>query len=75
MEIGKTYLAYMRYHDDLNSYEILGFENGLREINLPIQSRSVKKETLLLDDLKLKNNHTNAYESLSEYINKYILVN
>ena len=75
LEIGTTYLAYMRYHDDLNSYEILGFENGLREINLPIQSRSVKKETLLLDDLKLKNNHTNAYESLSEYINKYILVN
>lgn len=75
LETGKTYLAYMKYHSDSNTYEILGFENGLREINLPAQSRSVKKEALQLEDLKIKNNHTNTYESLSEYVNKYIDVN
>lgn len=75
LETGKTYLAYMKYHSNSNTYEILGFENGLREINLPVQSRSVKKDVLQIEDLKLKNNHTNTYESLSEYVNKYIHVN
>lgn len=43
IEAGKTYLAYMTYHENLNKYEIIGFGTGFREINMPIQKNNYFK--------------------------------
>lgn len=68
LEAGKTYLAYFTYHEDSGKYEIIGLERGLREVNIPIASKSVSLEKLDLAKLEIKNNQTGALESLQEYI-------
>ena len=70
-EVGKTYLAYLRYDNNEDKYEIIGLGNGLREINIPKENVVTSKE-YDLDELKILNNTTNEWESLKEYIENNI---
>lgn len=72
IEEGKTYLAYLKYSKMLKKYEIIGLKNGLMEINIPKETKSVSKTVLDLNSLEILNNNTKQYESLQEYINKNI---
>lgn len=69
IEAGKTYLAYMTYHENINKYEIIGFGTGFREVNMPVQKAFTLKE-YDLNDYSIKNNDTGEFESLSAYINE-----
>lgn len=71
IEEGKSYLCYLKYIDSIEKYEIIGLGNGFREINIP-QSRSVSSQSINTSEYKILNNNTGKFESLSEYINKYI---
>ena len=71
IEVGKTYLAYLRYDNNEDKYEIIGLGNGLREINIPKENVVTSKE-YDLDELKILNNTTNEWESLKEYIENNI---
>lgn len=68
IEAGKTYIAYLTYNDKLECYEIIGLENGLREVNIPQETESVSVTELNFNELKIKNNVTEEYENLNEYI-------
>ena len=68
IEAGKTYLAYLAYNEKLECYEIIGLENGLREVNIPQEKESVSVTELNFEELKIKNNVTEEYENLNEYI-------
>ena len=72
IEAGKTYLAYLAYNEQLECYEIIGLENGLREINIPQETESVSVTELNFEELKIKNNATEEYENLKEYIENNI---
>lgn len=72
IEAGKTYLAYLAYNDELECYEIIGLENGLREVNIPQEMESVSVTELNFNELKIKNNVTEEYENLNEYVVKNI---
>ena len=75
IEAGKTYLAYLKYCDDIGKYEIIGLENGLREVNIAKEDKSISKITLDLSKLQIKNNDTQQFESLNDYITKNITNN
>lgn len=67
IEVGKTYLAYLHYRESYGKYEIVGLRNGLREVNISQKSR-VRAQNLNIDSLKIKNNQTGEWESLSQYV-------
>lgn len=71
IEVGKVYLCYLKYIDELEHYEIIGLENGFRELDIK-QAKSVTSKPYLVNKYKIKNNKTGNYESLEEYVNKYI---
>ena len=71
IEVGKTYLAYLRYDNNEDKYEIIGLGNGLREINIPKENVVTSKE-YDIDELKILNNTTKEWESLKEYIENNI---
>ncbi len=68
---GKTYLAYLKYNKALEKYEIIGRENGLRELNVE-KAKEVKTVEYNLQGYKIKNNITKEYEPLTDYITQYI---
>lgn len=72
IEIGKTYLAYLNYIEEKNEYEIIGLGIGLRELDINQETKYVSKIDIDLDDAQILNNNTLEYESLKEYIDKYI---
>ena len=72
MEVGKTYLTYLYYDEKKSAYEIIGFGNGLREINVPQATRCVYTTNLKFNELKLKNNTTGEWEELDIYIKQNI---
>lgn len=74
IDIGKTYLAYLHYNEENNEYEIIGLGNGLREVDVNQETKYVSKIDIDLDDAQILNNVTNEYESLKEYIDKYIKI-
>ena len=59
LEVGKTYLMYVKYDEELHSYTIIGYGEGVREV----------KGTDVNDvsSLQIKNNLTHVYESLEDY--------
>lgn len=69
IEEGYTYLINLRKYDD--RYEIIGLDQGLRKVNVNYSSR-VTTNQLDTNTLKIKNNKTNEFESLQEYIDTYI---
>lgn len=68
VEEGKTYLAYLDYNEDMEKYEVVGFEKGLMEINVDKEESTVSIINLDLQKLKIKNNDNDEYESLEDYI-------
>lgn len=72
IEEGKTYLVYLNYNENAGVYEILGLKYGLREINIPQERNNITLIDLDFSKLELKNNDTNEFENLQEYIDKYI---
>ena len=54
IEFDKEYLAYMKYFKESDTYIIIGFEYGLREVN----------------EDKILNNETKEYENLEDIVNK-----
>lgn len=71
IEAGKTYLTYLTYNKVMQKYEIIGIGGGLREINMPVQ-KTVTAAKIDISTAKLKDNKTDEYSSLQEYITKYI---
>lgn len=72
IETGKTYLAYLTYDQSCNAYEIIGLENGLRELNIEQAEKSVSITNINANELKLKNNTTGEWEILNSYIKENI---
>ena len=72
IEEGKTYLVYLNYNENAGVYEILGLKYGLREINIPQEKNNITLIDLDFGNIGIKNNDTNEYENLQEYIDKYI---
>lgn len=71
VETGKTYLCYLKYIDSIGKYEIIGLGNGLRELNLK-KKEFVSSLEINIYEQKILNNNTGEYESLNDYIKKYI---
>lgn len=71
VEDGKTYLAYLKYNENVNKYEVIGRENGFRELNIN-RKDEVSSVSYKAQEYKIKNNETEKFESLDEYINKYL---
>lgn len=73
IEVGKTYLVYLHYMEKYDKYEIVGLRNGLREVNIPKQT-IVKTQSLDLNNLQIKNNITEEWEDLDQYVQENIEV-
>lgn len=71
VEAGKTYLAYLKYNNELSKYEILDYNTVLMEVNVP-QTDEVEAKEYNLDELEILNNTTKEWESLKEYISNNI---
>ena len=71
IEEGKTYLVYLHYIEKYDKYEIIGLGNGLREVNIEKQER-IKEQEININELKIKNNRTQEWESLKDYIDNYV---
>lgn len=56
VESNKEYLVFLKYTNDYNKYNILGFEYGLREYD----SKT----------MKIKNNETKEFENMEDIVNK-----
>ena len=63
---------YLSYNEHEDVYEILGLKYGLREINIPQEKDTISLINVDFSKLELKNNDTNEFENLQEYIDKYI---
>lgn len=72
IEQGKTYLAYLKYKEKYNKYEIVGLQNGLREVNIEQKSR-VMSQDYNVNKLKIKNNNTREWEALDNYIQENVI--
>lgn len=72
IEQGKTYLAYLKYKEKYNKYEIVGLQNGLREVNIEQKSR-VMSQDYNVNKLKIKNNNTGEWEALDNYIQENVI--
>ena len=71
LEAGKTYLAYLNYSNSFQKYEIIGLGNGLREVNTEQKSR-ISVQNFDISSLKIKNNNTDEWEALNNYIQENI---
>lgn len=71
IEAGKTYLCYLKYIDSIGKYEIIGLGNGFRELNIS-SSNTVSAYSINPTNYTILNNNTGEYESLNDYINRYI---
>lgn len=71
VEDGKTYLAYLKYNENVDKFEVIGRENGLRELNIN-QKDEVSSVSYKAQEYNIKNNETDKFESLDEYVNKYL---
>ena len=71
IEEGKVYLAYLKYHEEYDSYEIIGLGKGFRELKIN-KVNTITNKPISIDNMTIKNNYSGEYESLSEYINNYI---
>lgn len=71
LEAGKTYLAYLNYSNSFQKYEIIGLGNGLREVNTEQRSR-ISVQNFDISSLKIKNNNTDEWENLNNYIQENI---
>lgn len=69
IEEGLTYLMYLKKYQ--TSYEIIGLDVGLRQVDIP-KVDEVNTNQLNTADLKIKNNKTGEFESVNDYINAYI---
>jgi len=72
VEEGKTYLAYLKYNKSVEKYEIIGRENGLRELNINKQEK-VSSKSYEIQNYTIKNNITKKYESLNNYVNENVI--
>ena len=70
IEEGKTYLMYLKKYEE--SYEIIGLDIGLREVDMP-KVDNVTPNSLDVEKLQIKNNKTGEFEPLESYINTYII--
>ena len=70
IEEGKTYLMYLKKYEE--SYEIIGLDIGLREVDMP-KVDNVTPNSLDVEKLKVKNNKTGEFEPLDSYINTHII--
>ncbi len=70
IEEGKTYLMYLKKYEE--SYEIIGLDIGLREVNMP-KVDIVTPNSLDVEKLQVKNNKTGEFEPLESYINTHII--
>lgn len=76
IEKGKTYLMYLNYNEDYDRYGIVFVSEGLREIqetNISNARNMSSKELSTQDkqNIKVKNNRTGEYESISEVLGNY----
>ncbi len=72
IENSKTYLVYMNRNDKFhnkNEYTIEAFEYGLREVKLNTNTKSLNINS---NEILIKNNKTNEYESIDKAISKEI---
>lgn len=74
VEDGKTYLAYLKYNSSVEKYEIMGRENGFRELNIAKQER-VSAKDYNTKEFSIKNNISNEFEALDSYIKTNIKTN
>lgn len=72
VEEGKTYLAYLNYEEGMQKYQIIGFGNGLMELDIDKENSTISKIDLDTKKLKIKNNNNKQYENLDNYIAKNI---
>lgn len=72
IETGKTYLVYLTYDQSCNAYEIIGLGNGLREVDIPQENRSVSVTNVSVNERKIKNNTTGEWENLNSYVENNI---
>lgn len=72
VEEGKTYLAYLKFNESVGKYEIIGRENGLRELNIEKQTK-VSSKSYNIQEYTIKNNITEEYESLNNYVNTNVI--
>lgn len=68
VEAGNTYLAYFNYNEEMEKYEMIGFQNGLMKLDIPQEEKSISIIDINYDELKVLNNNTGEYENLKEYI-------
>ena len=72
IEEGVIYLMYLTYSDDYDRYSISFFEYGLNELEIQEEVSTVMRTTTYnesyLDDIKIKDNSTGEYISISEHI-------
>ncbi|UWG98555.1 hypothetical protein LPY66_07060 [Dehalobacter sp. DCM] len=70
IEQGKTYLMYLKYDPDYGRYAIVFLQDGLREIDKSTMAKSESKK-LNKDEMsmiKVKNNETEKFETISEVL-------
>lgn len=73
VEVGKTYLMYLNYNEDYERYGIVFIGQGLREIQEVslAEAKSISSKELTAENkqnIKVKNNYTGEYESLSDVV-------
>ena len=61
---------YLKKYEE--SYEIIGLDIGLREVDMP-KVDSVTPNSLDVEKLQVKNNKTGEFEPLDSYINTHII--
>lgn len=72
MELGKTYLAYLKYDSEYNAYILVNPGHSLLELDIPQESSYVSLTDINIENTKIMNYDNKEFESLSEYIDKYI---
>ena len=65
LEEGKTYFMLLHYVEEEQRYQIVGFNVGTREAQIP-KPRSIKKENF--DNVRVKNNETGKFESIENIL-------
>lgn len=73
IENGKTYLMYLKYDSDYDRYGIVYVGQGLREVQTTNNAKVKSSTTMKLTtedthEIKVKNNDTGEYESLSDVV-------
>lgn len=73
IEEGKTYLAYLRYVDEMGLYQIIGLGYGLRELDLP-KEKYIEKVSIDYSNTRILNRE-GFQEFNNIYFDKNILIN